>query len=149
MKKFLAYEHTDENLYVEHSDDGNTEYYEDIVVTQHFIRLLDEAPSFAKVIGNQLFLGDIEVPDYSIYGDLGGDVPCLYTIKVKSEGTDYFSFESGFDLLEDGRVWVGSIDTEDGGRTDRQHFSSFQSAINHINAHIKVEWILTLEEPML
>jgi len=148
MKKFLAYQYTDTRTYIEDFADGTTEYYDDTVTTSYYIKLLNEIPSFARVEDDKLLLGDIVVDDYSFYGDLGGEIPKLYTIRVKHEGTDYFSFESGFDLMDDGRVWVGHINVRGDNPIDSKYFDTLESAVEHINSHINIEWILTLEEPM-
>lgn len=148
MKKFLAYEYTDTREYIEDFADGTTEYYTDVITTYYYIRLLNEVPSFAKVVDDKLHLGDIVVDDYSYYGDLNGEIPKLYTIRVKHEDNDYFSFESGFDLLDDGRVWVGHINVRGDKPISSEYFDTMESAIEHINSHINLEWILTLEEPM-
>jgi hypothetical protein len=92
---------------------------------------------------NRLFLCGYEVVDYSDwvekFSSLCNEIPRLFYISRFDKNRGYYSFECGFDLLDDGRAWEG---------INRTNYDSIADALQFIHLELGDDFRIILEEPM-
>jgi hypothetical protein len=97
-----------------------------------------------KVGANTLTMCGYEVKGYEywvrIFHSLSHNIPRYYVIRKYDEERGYYSFQGGFDLLNDGRAWEGITRTE---------YNSIWDALKFIRERIGDDFSIHLEEPML
>ena len=137
----------------------------DVIETPLSLKLIKKDIHKKHVIvfpNGELYLGNKEVIGYSdnvsmFYPALKEKpdmIPALYVIRfVQKKGDMMAEFVTGFDLLEDGRIWCGSLRsrwTGDGvPRKEAKEciFGDMDSAIIHINDTLGVdEWNFFMED---
>ena len=68
---------------------------------------------------------------------VGDCIPSLYVIRLainKGKGIDYAEFVCGFDLLSDGHIWCGSLDSRDRyANAVSKSFEDMDDAVAHID----------------
>ena len=107
------------------------------------IQLMPESYSSDEVVvsENRLFLDGYEVMDYSTdverWSSLSNQIPRHFVIR-KYNG-EYYEFEGGFDLLNDGTAWQGI--------TRKQH-NSISDALQFVRERVGDDFSIWLEEPM-
>ena len=137
----------------------------DIIETPLSLKLIkkDIHKKHASVFPDgELYLGNKVVMDYldnasgfyPVLKEKSAMIPALYVIRFVPEGGKGLAeFVTGFDLLEDGRIWCGSLRsrwTGDGvPRKEAKEciFGDMDSAIIHINDTLGVdEWNFFMED---
>lgn len=112
-------------------------------IEDYGIKLMPEDYSSDEVVvsENRLFLGGYEVMDYPTdterWSSLSNQIPRYYVIR-KYNG-DYYRFEGGFDLLDDGRAWEGITRTE---------YPTIAGALQFVREKVGDDFTIWLEEPM-
>lgn len=110
--------------------------------------------------GSTLHLGNKEVVDFPDYCESypllkqGKFIPALYCVRFRvceELNTTYAEFITGFDLLDDGRVWCGGIDerrrSDNKGTSPSTVFNNIGDAIKHIDNVVgKGDWNFFMEE---
>jgi hypothetical protein len=93
------------------------------------------------VTENRLFIGGYEVKDYgdwvNSFSSLSNQIPRYFVIR-KYNG-EYYEFEAGFDLLNDGTAWQGI--------TRKQH-NSISDALQFVRERVGDDFTIFLEEPL-
>jgi hypothetical protein len=93
------------------------------------------------VTENRLFIGGYEVKDYgdwvNSFSSLSNQIPRYFVIR-KYNG-EYYEFEGGFDLLNDGTAWQGI--------TRKQH-NSISDALQFVRERVGDDFTIFLEEPL-
>jgi hypothetical protein len=106
-------------------------------------QLMPEGYSNDEVVvsENRLFIGGYEVKDYgywvNTFSSLSNQIPRYFVIR-KYNG-EYYEFEGGFDLLNDGTAWQGI--------TRKQH-NSISDALQFVRERVGDDFTIFLEEPL-
>ena len=121
--------------------------FEDIdgweVICHLAFQLMPEGYSNDEVVvsENRLFIGGYEVKDYGYwvnsFSSLSNQIPRYFVIR-KYNG-EYYEFEGGFDLLNDGTAWQGI--------TRKQH-NSISDALQFVRERVGDDFTIFLEEPL-
>jgi len=133
-----------ERYVVTSKDDFFVEIHDFDGTTYDGIQLMPEGYSSDEVVvsENRLFLNGYEVMNYGTdverWSSLSNQIPRYYVIR-KYDG-DYYRFEGGFDLLDDGRAWEGIKRTE---------YPTIADALLFVRERVGDDFTLWLEEPML
>jgi hypothetical protein len=108
------------------------------------IRLMPEDYSNDEVVvsENRLFIGGYEVKDYgdwvNSFSSLSNQIPRYFVIR-KYNG-EYYEFEGGFDLLENGGAWQGITRTE---------YPTISDALKFVRERVGDDFTIFLEEPLI
>lgn len=112
-------------------------------IEDYGIKLMPEGYSneYVVVEENRLFLNGYEVMNYGTYverwSSLSNQIPRYYVIRKYN--VDYYRFEGGFDLLDDGRAWEGITRTE---------YDTIAGALQFVREKVGDDFTIWLEEPM-
>jgi len=113
------------------------------VICHLAFQLMPEGYSNDEVVvsENRLFIGGYEVKDYGYwvnsFSSLSNQIPRYFVIR-KYNG-EYYEFEGGFDLLNDGTAWQGI--------TRKQH-NSISDALQFVRERVGDDFTIFLEEPL-
>ena len=108
------------------------------------IRLMPEDYSNDEVVvaENRLFIGGYEVKGYgdwvNSFSSLSNQIPRYFVIR-KYNG-EYYEFEGGFDLLENGGAWQGITRTE---------YPTISDALQFVRERVGDDFTIFLEEPLI
>lgn len=109
------------------------------------IQLMPENYSSNEVVvsENELFIGDYEVRDYKSYvekfSSFSNQIPKLFVIRTYDEKMKYYSFECGFDLLDNGGAWDGMTNTK---------HNTIADALRIVREKVGEDFVIFMEEPM-
>ena len=113
------------------------------VICHLAFQLMPEGYSNDEVVvsENRLFIGGYEVKDY---GDWVKDFSCLsYKIPryfvIRKYNGEYYEFEGGFDLFEDGGAWQGITRTK---------YPTIGDALQFVRERVGDDFTIFLEEPL-
>jgi hypothetical protein len=107
------------------------------------IHLMPEGYSNDEVVvsENRLFINGYEVKDYgdwvNSFSSLSNQIPRYFVIR-KYNG-EYYEFEGGFDLLENGGAWQGITRTE---------YPTISDALQFVRERVGDDFTIFLEEPL-
>ena len=97
-----------------------------------------------RVGANNLSLCGFDVVGYEYYvrmfHSLSHNIPRHYVIRKYDEEREFYSFQGGFDLLDDGRAWESITRTE---------YASIWDALKFVRERMGNDWMISLEEPMV
>ena len=122
---------------------GCDERYEVETHEYYGIRLMPEDYSNDEVVvsENRLFIDGYEVKDYgdwvNSFSSLSNQIPRYFVIR-KYNG-EYYEFEGGFDLLENGGAWQGITRTE---------YPTISDALQFVRERVGDDFTIFLEEPL-